>query len=52
MHSLDLSRRHGYETSEYVYKWITEGVEPPATTWTTAVMMNRDNYEQKLKENG
>lgn len=45
-------RRHGYETSEAIYKWVTEGIEPPATTWTTAVMMNRDNYEQKLKENG
>ncbi|OQY32365.1 MAG: sugar ABC transporter substrate-binding protein [Spirochaetaceae bacterium 4572_59] len=45
-------RRHGYETSEAIYKWISEGIEPPATTWTTAVMMNRENYEQKLKENG
>ena len=45
-------KRHGYETSAAVYKWITEGVKPAATTWTTAVMMDRTNYEEKLKENG
>ncbi len=45
-------KRHGYETSELVYKWITEGVEPAATTWTTAVMMDRTNYVEKLKANG
>ncbi|MDC7228665.1 MAG: arabinose ABC transporter substrate-binding protein [Spirochaetales bacterium] len=45
-------KRHGYETSEYLYKWITEGVEPPATTWTTAVMIGRDNYVEEMKANG
>lgn len=45
-------KRHGYETAELVYNWITEGVLPPATTWTTAVMMDRTNYQDKLRENG
>ncbi|MBI9107449.1 MAG: arabinose ABC transporter substrate-binding protein [Spirochaetales bacterium] len=45
-------KRHGYETSEFVYKWITEGVEPPKTTWTSAVMIDRDNYAEELKANG
>ncbi|MCF7944311.1 MAG: arabinose ABC transporter substrate-binding protein [Spirochaetia bacterium] len=45
-------KRHGYETSEFVYKWITEGIEPPKVTYTTAVMMDRSNYVEKLKENG
>jgi len=44
--------RHGYETSEYMYKWIVDGVKPPATTFTTAVMINRDNYKEELKRNG
>lgn len=45
-------KRHGYETSEFVYKWITEGVEPPSITYTTAVMIDRSNYIEKMKENG
>ncbi len=45
-------KRHGYETSEYMYKWITEGIEPPPVTYTTAVMIDRTNYIEKLKENG
>ncbi|MGL1892935.1 MAG: arabinose ABC transporter substrate-binding protein [Spirochaetaceae bacterium] len=44
-------RRHGYETAELVYKWITTGVKPPATTWTSAAMMNRSNYIAVQKEN-
>jgi L-arabinose transport system substrate-binding protein len=45
-------KRHGYETSVLLFKWITEGEEPPKATWTTAVMMDRTNYVEKLKENG
>jgi L-arabinose transport system substrate-binding protein len=45
-------KRHGYETSELLYNWIVEGVEPPATTWTTAVMIDRTNYVAELKANG
>jgi len=45
-------KRHGFETAEFMYKWITEGVEPPAVTFTTAVMINRDNYVAEMKSNG
>ena len=45
-------KRHGYETSEFLYKWITEGVEPPKTTWTTAVMIDRTNFIDEMKSNG
>ena len=45
-------KRHGYETSELMYKWIKDGVEPPAATFTTAVMITRDNYKEELKANG
>lgn len=44
-------RRHGYETAEFLYRWIAEGIEPPALTLTSAVMMDRTNYVEKLKEN-
>jgi len=43
--------RHGFETAEFMYKWIVDGVEPPATTFTTAIMINRDNYEEILAQN-
>lgn len=45
-------KRHGYETSELLFNWITKGIEPPKATWTTAVMMDRSNYVEKMKENG
>ncbi len=45
-------KRHGYETSELLFNWITQGIEPPKATWTTAVMMDRSNYVEKMKENG
>jgi L-arabinose transport system substrate-binding protein len=45
-------KRHGYETAEYMYKWITEGVEPPMTTFTDGVLITRDNYKQVMKDQG
>ncbi len=43
--------RHGFETAELLYKWIVDGVKPPATTFTSAVMINRDNYVEELAKN-
>jgi len=45
-------RRHGFETAEMVYKWVTEGVEPPLDTRTTGILIHRDNYKQVRKEQG
>ena len=45
-------KRHGYETVEFVYKWIVDGVEPPKTTWTSAVMIDRNNWIDEMKANG
>lgn len=45
-------KRHGYETSEYMYKWIAEESTPEMLTFTTAVMMDRSNYVEKMKANG
>lgn len=45
-------RRHGYETIEMLYKWTTEGTEPPKDTRTTGIMINRENFEQVLEEQG
>jgi len=45
-------KRHGYDTAEYMYKWITEGIEPPKETFTQGILITRDNYKQIMKEQG
>ena len=44
--------RHGYETSEMLYKWIAEGVEPPKDTRTAGMIITRENWEQVMREQG
>lgn len=45
-------KRHGYETAEWMYKWVTEGVEPPEDTRTEGIIITRDTYEQVMREHG
>ena len=45
-------KRHGFETSELMYTWITEGKEPPKTILTTGTLITRDNYEKVMTERG
>lgn len=45
-------RRHGYETAEMMYKWITEGVEPPKVTLTSGILIKRDDHQKIMKEQG
>ena len=44
--------RHGYETTECMYKWIKDGVAPPQDTRTEGIIITRDNHEQVMKEQG
>lgn len=44
--------RHGFETTELLYKWIKDGVEPPKTTYTSATLITRDNFENVMREQG
>ena len=44
--------RHGYETTEYVYKWIRDGIEPPKEIKTTGVIVTRATRAQVMKELG
>jgi L-arabinose transport system substrate-binding protein len=39
-------RRHGYESSLLVYKWVTENVVPPPLTLTSGTLMTRANQAQ------
>lgn len=44
--------RHGYETAEFMYKWIKDGVEPPKDTRTAGTIITRENYKQVMQEQG
>jgi L-arabinose transport system substrate-binding protein len=46
------AKQHGYKTSEMMYKWIKNGVEPPLDTRTVGVLITRENFRQVLKEQG
>lgn len=42
-------KRHGYETSELMYRWIKDGVPPPRTTFTTGTLITRENWKTVMK---
>jgi L-arabinose transport system substrate-binding protein len=44
--------RHGFETSEYLYKWIKDGIAPPKDTRTVGFIITRENYKQVMREQG
>ncbi len=45
-------KRHGYETTEYLYKWIKDGIKPPMKTLTNGILINRKTYSKIMKEQG
>ncbi|HEY1393757.1 MAG TPA: arabinose ABC transporter substrate-binding protein, partial [Methylibium sp.] len=45
-------RRHGYETSLDMYRWITEGVAPPPLTLTTGTVVTRANLSEVRRKMG
>lgn len=46
------AKRHGSDTCDMMYKWITAGTEPPKITYTDGILITRDNYKQVLTEQG
>lgn len=46
------AKEHGYKTSEMLYKWIKDGVEPPLDTRTVGTLITRENFRKVLKEQG
>ena len=44
--------RHGFETTENLYQWIKNGIEPPKDTRTEGAIITRDNYLQVMREMG
>lgn len=45
-------RRHGYESTESLFKWITLKTRPPMETLTKGNLINRNNYKDVMKEQG
>jgi L-arabinose transport system substrate-binding protein len=43
---------HGHDTALAMYKWVTQGVEPPKARFTGGVLITRDDFEQQLKKHG
>jgi ABC-type sugar transport system substrate-binding protein len=41
-------RRHGYDTSAAMYRWIVGGQRPAAVTLTSGTLMTRDNFRAVL----
>ncbi|MEO7454297.1 MAG: arabinose ABC transporter substrate-binding protein [Fimbriimonadales bacterium] len=45
-------RKHGYDTCKMMFEWVKNGVVPPKETWTSGILITRENYEAKMKEEG
>jgi L-arabinose transport system substrate-binding protein len=46
------ARKHGYETTEMMYKWIANGEEPPLAIFTVGILIDRNNWRKVYKEQG
>ncbi len=46
------AKQHGFQTADMMNQWIKEGKEPPLDTRTVGVLINRDNFQQVLKDQG
>lgn len=42
--------RHGFETTEYLYTWIKDGIEPPKDIRTSGVIITRETRSRVMKE--
>ena len=44
---------HGFKSTEMLYQWVTEGIEPPKyTAVEDVVLITRDNFKQELEKKG
>jgi hypothetical protein len=35
-----------------MFEWIKNGTVPAKETWTSGILITRENYEEKMKEEG
>jgi L-arabinose transport system substrate-binding protein len=46
------AKLHGFQTADIMYKWIMNGTEPPKDTRTIGVLIDRDNFQRVLTDQG
>ena len=46
------AQRHGAETIQLLYRWVKDNVAPPPTTYTSGVLITRDNFRQVMTQQG
>jgi L-arabinose transport system substrate-binding protein len=46
------AKLHGFQTADMMYNWIKNGTEPAMDTRTIGVLIDRDNFQQVLKDQG
>jgi L-arabinose transport system substrate-binding protein len=44
------ARRHGYDTTLAMYRWVTENVAPAMLTYTVGKVMTRENWQELKAE--
>jgi L-arabinose transport system substrate-binding protein len=45
-------KRHGFDTAEMMYRWVTGGAEPLKETYTQGILITRDTFARVLAEQG
>lgn len=45
-------KRHGEETADLMYHWIKDGKAPPPATFTTGILIKRNDYKKIMAEQG
>ena len=45
-------RKHGYDTCKMMVDWVKNNKAPQKETWTSGILITRENYEEKMKEEG
>lgn len=43
---------HGRDTTLALHDWITKGIEPPVSRFTSGILITRETFEQQLKARG
>jgi L-arabinose transport system substrate-binding protein len=46
------AKLHGFQTADMMYNWIKNGTEPPKDTRTIGVLIDRENFQRVLKDQG
>jgi len=45
-------KRHGYETTEMLFKWVKDGTMPPVKTLTKGILVDRGNFKEIATQEG